>query len=125
MRPDGAGSTKEEEYRLSVALLPLRLRIDQNMVTFLQGFFAPSDPNKGAKETASSKERASNSSAAQETEGEGVTLSRECQGHVTPKQQMSNLALWCKNLKCAKQSIERTEMQSACSISLTLHPRAS
>ena len=44
MRPDGASqSQQEEEYRLSVALLPLRLRIDQSMVTFLQSFFATSD----------------------------------------------------------------------------------
>ena len=75
VRPDGPGSSKEEEYRLSVALLPLRLRIDQNMVTFLQGFFTPSDPDKGAKENKGSEEVASSSSAAQEAEGESRTVS--------------------------------------------------
>ena len=43
VRPDGAGKAEEEEYRLSVALLPLRLRVDQNMVTFLQAFFTSPD----------------------------------------------------------------------------------
>ena len=94
VRPDGPGSSKEEEYRLSVALLPLRLRIDQNMVTFLQGFFTPSGPDKGAKENKGSEEVASSSSAAQEPEGESMTVRLSCPGQVTSMQRVSILVFW-------------------------------
>ena len=74
VRPDGLShSQQEEEYRLSVALLPLRLRIDQTMVAFLQSFFATSD-------TSATKEAAANASAqtavtdpVQESEGTTFT----------------------------------------------------
>lgn len=46
--PDLAGRARaEEEYRLSVALLPLRLRVRQSMVVFLQDFFTPAAPPRG------------------------------------------------------------------------------
>ncbi|KAL0044023.1 hypothetical protein WJX82_003156 [Trebouxia sp. C0006] len=67
VKPDGPGSTKEEEFRLSVALLPLRLRIDQNMVTFLQGFFTSPNPEHGTEEDEGKVTSAS--STVQEPEG--------------------------------------------------------
>lgn len=39
VRPDPEAEPELEEYRLAVALLPLRLRLDQDVVTFLQAFF--------------------------------------------------------------------------------------
>ncbi len=69
MRPDGAAKAEEEEYRLSVALLPLRLRIDQNMVAFLQGFFASPGPDRGNDESTSREDGTSNASTVQELEG--------------------------------------------------------
>lgn len=74
-----------------MALLPLRLRIDQNMVTFLQGFFTPSDPDRGAQENASSEEGASSSSAAQEAESKSMTVTVYCQGPVASKGLVFNL----------------------------------
>ncbi|KAA6418149.1 MAG: Autophagy-related 2 [Trebouxia sp. A1-2] len=67
VKPDGPGSTKEQEFRLSVALLPLRLRIDQNMVTFLQGFFTSPNHEHGAEEDEGKATNAS--STVQEPEG--------------------------------------------------------
>jgi len=72
VKPDGPGSTKEEEFRLSVALLPLRLRIDQNMVTFLQGFFTSPNPEHGTEEDEGKATNAS--SAVQEPEGKNAKL---------------------------------------------------
>ena len=43
MRP-GEGEGSEEELRLSVALLPLRLRIDQAVVDFCQAGLSPQPP---------------------------------------------------------------------------------
>ena len=63
VRPDGAGKA-EEEYRLSVALLPLRLRIDQNMVGFLQAFFAASEASQGRQEEESNPELAATATPA-------------------------------------------------------------
>lgn len=71
VRPDGAGQA-EEEYRLSVALLPLRLRIDQNIVVFLQGFFAASEADKGTEER--SKEVAAATVTDQQPEGENLVM---------------------------------------------------
>lgn len=45
VRPGGDNSG--EELRLSAAVLPLRLRVDQAVVEFLQGFFAPPNPDEG------------------------------------------------------------------------------
>ncbi len=73
VKPDGPGSTKEEEFRLSVALLPLRLRIDQNMVTFLQGFFTSSNPEHGTEEAEGKATSAS--SAVQEPVGKNAKIS--------------------------------------------------
>jgi len=73
VKPDGPGSTKEEEFRLSVALLPLRLRIDQNMVTFLQGFFTSSNPEHGTEEEEGKVTNAS--STVQEPEGKNADFS--------------------------------------------------
>ena len=39
MRPVEGGT--DEELRLRVSCLPVRLRVDQDVVTFLQAFFAP------------------------------------------------------------------------------------
>lgn len=74
VRPDGAGQA-EEEYRLSVALLPLRLRIDQNIVVFLQDFFAASEADRGTEERSCAEEVAA--ATHQQAEGEisvGVIL---------------------------------------------------
>ena len=46
MRP-GEGEGSEEELRLSVALLPLRLRIDQAVVDFCQVGLPPQSPSPG------------------------------------------------------------------------------
>ncbi|KAK9805512.1 hypothetical protein WJX72_002557 [[Myrmecia] bisecta] len=43
VRPSAGAGSGAEEYRLHVSLLPLRVRLDQNVVTFLQAFF--SDPS--------------------------------------------------------------------------------
>ena len=41
VKPDVAcKAQQEEEYRLSASLLPLRLRLHQSMISFLQSFFA-------------------------------------------------------------------------------------
>ena len=72
VKPDGPGSSKEEEFRLSVALLPLRLRIDQNIVTFLQGFFTSSNPELGTEGDEGKVTNAS--SAVQEPEGKNARL---------------------------------------------------
>lgn len=69
VRPDGAGQA-EEEYRLSVALLPLRLRIDQNIVVFLQEFFAASEADRGTEERSNAEEVAAMTMADQQSEGE-------------------------------------------------------
>lgn len=45
VRPGGDGGG--EELRLGAAVLPLRLRVDQAVVEFLQGFFAPPNPDEG------------------------------------------------------------------------------
>ncbi len=74
LKPDGPGSTKEEEFRLSVALLPLRLRIDQNMVTFLQGFFTSANPEHGTEEDEGKATSAS--STVQEPEGKNAEFSK-------------------------------------------------
>ena len=71
VRPDGAGQA-EEEYRLSVALLPLRLRIDQNIVVFLQGFFPASEADKGTEERP--KEVAAATVTDQQPEGENLVM---------------------------------------------------
>ena len=55
VRPDGAGQA-EEEYRLAVTLLPLRLRIDQNIVLFLQDFIAGSQGDRGTNERSNAGE---------------------------------------------------------------------
>lgn len=34
-----------EEHRMRIALLPLRLRLDKHVITFLCAFIAPPDPN--------------------------------------------------------------------------------
>ncbi len=41
------GDSGGEELRLGAAVLPLRLRVDQAVVEFLQGFFAPPNPDEG------------------------------------------------------------------------------
>jgi hypothetical protein len=41
VRPDPEGDPGLEEYRLAVALLPLRLRLDQDLVAFLQARLGP------------------------------------------------------------------------------------
>ena len=41
------GEEGGEELRLGAAVLPLRLRVDQAVVEFLQGFFAPPNPDEG------------------------------------------------------------------------------
>ena len=68
VRPDGAGQA-EEEYRLAVALLPLRLRIDQNMVVFLQAFFAASEPGMGKQDESSPQLTATGMPAVQPLDG--------------------------------------------------------
>lgn len=45
VRPGGGEGA--EELRLGAAVLPLRLRIDQAVVEFLQVFFAPPNPDEG------------------------------------------------------------------------------
>lgn len=42
-----SGQDSGEELRLGAALLPLRMRIDQAIVDFLQVFFAPPNPDEG------------------------------------------------------------------------------
>lgn len=76
VRPDGAEQA-EEEYRLSVALLPLRLRIDQNIVAFLQDFFS-SSCDRGSNERMTAEELTVADASAQQSEGEtgkGVLIS--------------------------------------------------
>ena len=54
VRPDVAGNgQQEEEFRLSMKLLPLRLRLHQSMITFLQGFFASPVPADSPRQKAS------------------------------------------------------------------------
>lgn len=74
MRPDGAGQ-EDEEYRLSAALLPLRLRIDQNIVTFLQDFFAASEADRGTKENSNAGEGTVVTTTDQQSEGETFVIS--------------------------------------------------
>lgn len=73
VRPDGAGQA-EEEYRLSVALLPLRLRIDQNIVMFLQDFFAASEADRGTEERTEAEEAAAATVTNQQRDGENLVL---------------------------------------------------
>lgn len=45
---NGQGGRKQggaEEHRMRIALLPLRLRLDKHVITFLCAFIAPQDPN--------------------------------------------------------------------------------
>ncbi len=42
---DSGDMSGAEEFRMQVALLPLRLRLDKHVITFLQAFIAPQDPN--------------------------------------------------------------------------------
>ena len=73
VRPDSAGPA-EEEYRLSVALLPLRLRIDQNIVVFLQEFFAASEADRGTEERSNAEEVAAATMPNQQPEGELIVI---------------------------------------------------
>lgn len=68
VRPDGAGQ-EDEEYRLSAALLPLRLRIDQNMVTFLQDFFAAPKEDRGTEDRPSAEQGTLVTASDQQSEG--------------------------------------------------------
>ena len=42
---DSGDMSGAEEFRMQVALLPMRLRLDKHVITFLQAFIAPQDPN--------------------------------------------------------------------------------
>ncbi|KAL3156294.1 hypothetical protein ABBQ32_012565 [Trebouxia sp. C0010 RCD-2024] len=74
VRPDGAGQA-EEEYRLSAALLPLRLRIDQNIVAFLQDFFSAPEADGGTKERLGG-ELTTPTASIHQPEGPGVFLQK-------------------------------------------------
>ena len=74
VRPDGAGQ-EDEEYRLSAALLPLRLRIDQNMVTFLQDFFAAPEEDRGTEEKPNAEQGTLVTATDQQSEGEIFVIS--------------------------------------------------
>ena len=82
MRPDSGA----EELRLRVSSLPLRLRIDQDVVTFLQAFFAADGP--AAEEAApATREQPppEGEPAAKETSGElNATLCGSCNPPSTP-----------------------------------------
>ena len=75
VRPDG-GSQAEEEYRLSVALLPLRLRIDQNMVAFLQAFFTAPESGTGSQEGSDTQQSDGANAAIQPSDSSGVFLQK-------------------------------------------------
>ena len=78
VRPDGAGQA-EEEYRLSVVLLPLRLRIDQNIVTFLQEFFAASEADRGTEESSNAEGVAAVTMINQQPEGAVLVILKTLQ----------------------------------------------
>lgn len=80
VRPDGA-SQEEAEYRLSAALLPLRLRIDQNIVTFLQDFFAAPEEDRGTEERHNAEEGTLAVATTQQSDGE-IFVNCVCLFHI-------------------------------------------
>ena len=69
------GEEGGEELRLGAAVLPLRLRVDQAVVEFLQAFFAPPNPDEGDGELinwADEDDEGTDDSATEEEEATGA-----------------------------------------------------
>jgi autophagy-related protein 2 len=93
VRPDPAAAPEVDEYRLGVALLPLRLRLNQDLVAFLVAFFgsvseavaAVENPLTAAMAAAAAAAAANTTAAA--ASGEASSAAADSGSEASPQQQ--------------------------------------
>lgn len=84
VRPDPQGPPESDEYRLGVALLPIRLRLNQDLVSFLVLFFSSVADAVAAVENPLTAAVAATSAAAVGASAEGATGSNSSTATAVP-----------------------------------------